>query len=133
MKEILEFIGKGEYVGVTLAQLQASFLGKDIDAPDENEYLKFVYHMDEIFDAQLIKSRELGRKYRWGKVDTLDGGRHYQNNHLILTPIGGEVLKELNKPKGLDKFIHAVRSVGAMTGQEAIKYGIGELFKTASS
>lgn len=47
--------------------------------------------------------------------------------------VGAEVLKELNKPKGLDRLIQAIRSAGSVTGQEALKYGIGELFKGAVS
>ncbi|BBI50686.1 hypothetical protein HORIV_31070 [Vreelandella olivaria] len=68
-----------------------------------------------------------------GTITRAGRGRSYANTHLILTPVGAEVLKELNKPKGLDRLIQAIRSAGPVTGQEALKYGIGELFKGAVS
>lgn len=129
VKQILKAIGDGEYVGARLPRLYKQFVGEDAQAADENDYLKFIYHMDEIYDAGLIKTRDLKPQYRWGKSAELGGGRSYLDVHLILTPVGAEVLKELSKPKGLDRFIQAIRSSGAVAGQEALKYGIGELFK----
>ncbi|MBL1267663.1 MAG: hypothetical protein COA87_007925 [Halomonas sp.] len=133
VQQILEAIGEGEYVGTRLGQLYKQFVGDDVQAASENEYLKFVYHMDEIYDAGLIKNRDLKPEYRWGQSRELGGGRSYANVHLILTPVGAEVLKELNKPKGLERLIQAVRSAGAVAGQEALKYGISELFKGSVS
>ncbi|WNL39816.1 hypothetical protein RN346_04470 [Halomonas sp. PAMB 3232] len=131
VKEILQMIGDGEYVGTPLGDLYKHFLNEDIKGASENEFQKFVYHMDELFDAELFKTRNLNAQRRWGKSQSVGGSRSYANVPLVLTPLGGEVLKELNKPKGLERLMQGIRSAGSAAGQEALKYGVKELFRGA--
>lgn len=133
VREILEQIGQGKYIGTPLAELHTAFVGKDLNTATENDYLKFVYHMDELYNAGLFKPRDFNAKHRWGRSEAIGGSRSYANVNLILTPIGAEVLVELNKPKGLDKLIQGIRSAGAAAGQEALRYGVSDLFKGLSS
>ncbi|HCR99165.1 MULTISPECIES: DUF2513 domain-containing protein [Halomonas] len=131
VREILQKIGDGEYVGTPLGDLHKQILNNDISGADENEYQKFVYHMDELYDAGLFKTRNLGAQNRWGQSKSVSNTRSYTNVPLLLTPLGAEVLKELNKPKGLERLIQGIRSAGSVTGQEALKYGVKELFRSA--
>lgn len=133
VKSILEKIGKGEYVGTPLCDIYTHFVGQDLQAAEENDYLKFVYHMDQLYDAGLFEPRNISSKNRWGKSQSLGDTRSYTNVNLLLTPIGSEVLKELNKPKGLEKFIQSIRSAGATAGKEALRYGVSDLLKGLSS
>jgi len=132
VKDILEEIGQGEYVGTPLRELYTRFVGEDVQAAEENDYFKFVYHMDELYNAGLFKTRNLNPRHRWGQSEALGGVRSYSNVPLLLTPLGSEVLKELNKPKGLDRLIQGIRSAGSVAGQEALRHGLSELFKGVS-
>ena len=133
VKDILDQIGQGEYVGTPLGNLYTRFIGKNVQAAEENDYFKFVYHMDELYDAGLFKTRDLDPHRRWGQSGAIGRVRGYTNVTLILTPLGAEVLKELKKPKGLDRLIQGIRSTGAVGGQEALRYALGELFKGIGS
>lgn len=127
VKDILDTIGEGEYVGVQVDWLFDKFVG-DPDEAGENETQKFVYHMDELFNAGLFKARNLDPRHGWGLSQGIGGSYSITNVNLVLTPIGGETLEELKKPKGLQKFMDAIRGAGAVAGSEAVRYGIGSLF-----
>ncbi|SHL51804.1 hypothetical protein [Halomonas caseinilytica] len=131
VKEILEEIGKGEYVGTPLGDLYRKFVGEDVQGADENTYRKFLYHMDEMFDAGLFKCRDLNERHRWGKSNGIGNGRSYTNVNLLLTPLGAEALQELSKPKGFEKLVEGMRTAGTMAGQEALKYAIKFMFNSA--
>lgn len=129
VKDLLQAIGEGQYVGTPNTKLTDAFVG-DFEEADENAREKFIYHMDELFSADLYRSKDLGDEYGWGAISGIDGCISIAETNLVLTPVGGEVLEELMKPKGLERMKSAIRSVGAMAGSEAVKYAVGELLKS---
>ncbi|MCE8027556.1 hypothetical protein HOP54_02480 [Halomonas daqingensis] len=125
LKDLLQTIGNSRYEGIDTGKLVDASLGQDFDDAD---FLKFKYHMDEMWQAGLVRGRDGPGKNGWG----------YQGSAprimlvpipLVLSPVGSELLAELQKPKGLERFKQAIRSVGATAGTEALKYGIGELLE----
>lgn len=125
IKEALEVIGNSKYRGIESSELLEALLGSDFD---DDDFLKAKYHLDEMWDAGLFKGRDGPGKNGWG----------YQGEvprvlllpiPLVLTPIGAELLEELNKPKGLERFKNAIRSAGSVAGSEAVRFAVGELFK----
>ena len=131
MKDLLQCIGEGSYVGTPNTELLEKFLG-DFDSADENTIEKFMYHMDELFSAGLFRAKHLAVEHGWGAGSGIDGDVSIAETNLVLSPVGSEVLEELSKPKGLESFKSAIRNVGvtsAVAGTEAVKYAIGELLK----
>lgn len=129
MKQLLQAIGNARYEGVETDRLVYSTIGEDCS---DEDFLELKYHLDEMWEAGLIRGREGPGKNGWG----------YQGRPprvmllpipLVLTPIGSELLEELNKPKGLERLKQAIRNVGGTTGTEALKFGIGELLRGAVS
>ncbi|GHB24534.1 hypothetical protein [Salinicola rhizosphaerae] len=129
LKQLLQRIGAAKYTGIESNYLVYAALGENFS---DEEFLKLKYHMDEIWEAGLIKGRDGPGKNGWG----------YQGKPprmmlipipLVLTPIGSELLQELNKPKGLERLKTAMRSVGGIAGSEALKAAIGALLKGAIS
>lgn len=132
VQAILKAIGDGQYVGTRVHDVIGRVIG-DFDNASENEQEKFVYHMDELFKANLFRAKDLGRQYGWGFRKALGGDYTSTNAQLVLTPIGGEALEELQKPKGLERFKVAIRTAGVTAGHEVIKFALSELFKSAAT
>lgn len=129
VKQLLQMIGKASYRGVDTSKLVSEFLGR---VPSHDELLKFKYHMDEIWDAGLIKGRDGPGENGWGYQ------YHRQNMVLVpipivLTPLGSELLKELSKPRGAERLKNALRTAGSIAGTEAFKQAVGELLKASVS
>lgn len=127
LKEILQTIGDTRYEGINTDKLIESKTGK---CPDNSDFLKFKYHMDEMWDAGLIKGRNEPGNHKWGYQYGLSD-LMIINVPLVLTPVGSELLAELKKPKGLERLKQAFRSVAGIAGSEALRAGVGELLKSA--
>lgn len=127
MRQVLQLIGNAKYQGIESNDLIEEVLGQGFS---DDEFLKLKYHMDEMWAAGLIKGRDGPGKNGWGYQ-----GRPprimIMSIPLVLTPIGSELLQELNKPKGLDRLTTALRSAGGVAGTEALKAAIGALLKGA--
>lgn len=129
---ILKEIGDGQYIGTPSHEVIERVIG-DFDDASENEQEKLVYHMDELHDAGLFRAKGINPENGWGFNRSLGGDYINTNPHLVLTPFGGEALEELGKPKGIERFKAAIRASGTLVGAEAVKYAVGELFKSAMS
>lgn len=128
VKNILRSIGEGQYIGTPTTKLINELVG-DLEEADANTIEKFIYHMDELFEAGLFRAKNLGHEHGWGANVYVDGDVDFEKTMLVLSPIGGEILEELSKPKGLERLKSSIRNVGAVAGTEAVKYAIGELLK----
>lgn len=134
LKQLLEAIGSKAYLGMDNGKLMEYL------APDEGQPIefteggqKFKYHMDEAWKAGLIRDRDDVSAKDWGLIVGASGHWAYRGKQLVLSPVGGELLEELNKPKGLERMKQAVRSVGAAAGTEALRVGVADLLKNAIS
>lgn len=123
VKDLLESIGEGQYIGTSAVELMEQHKGDG----SENDTEKFIYHMDELFDAGLYKVKSLKAEYRWGMTRGLGNAIDLTDVRLVLTPLGGEVLEELRKPKGLERLKNSIRTVGAMAGSEAVRHAVANL------
>ncbi|SFU79583.1 hypothetical protein [Halomonas korlensis] len=124
MKDLLQSLNDGGYVGVKNDSLWHQFVGDDDD--QQGQAHKFVYHMDELYGAGLMRQRS-SQADGWGHCPTLSGNFDIASVPLVLTPLGQELLEELNKPKGLERFKQALRSAGATAGTEAVRYATGAM------
>lgn len=123
MKQLLQAIGDTQYEGIRTGDLiNATFPS----GTQDNDFLRFKYHMDEMWQAGLIKGRDGPGSNGWGYSGR---GPNFTliSIPLVLTPIGSELLTELNKPKGLERLKQAMRSAGALAGTEALRHGVGAL------
>ncbi|PAU76546.1 hypothetical protein [Halomonas salipaludis] len=132
LKQLLELVGDKGYLGIDNGDLMNHL------APDEGQPVEFTemgqqfkYHMDEAWMAGLIRDRDDVTAKDWGLVVGVSGHWAYRGKQLVLSPIGGELLEELGKPKGLERLKQAVRSAGAAAGTEALRAGVAELLKGA--
>jgi hypothetical protein len=134
-KELLDTLGNASYMGVKTSDLMERFAtdGEGKRAEFSETAQKFKYHMDEAWNAGLIRDRDNSTAENWGLKVGATGNWVYQNRPLVLTPLGGELLKELNKPKGLERLKQALRNAGSAAGTEALKFGIDEILKVATS
>lgn len=132
LKQLLELVGSKAYLGIDNAELMGHL------APDEGQPIefteagqKFKYHMDEAWKAGLIRDRDDVTAMDWGLMVGASGHWAYRGKQLVLSPVGGELLEELGKPKGLERLKQAVRSGGAVAGTEALRVGVAALLKGA--
>ncbi|REC94916.1 hypothetical protein [Kushneria indalinina] len=134
LKSLLTLINDKHYTGMHAADL-ADELAPESEAPIEFTEAghKFKYHMDEARQAGLIRQRDKPSADGWGLFVSVDGHWSFTCVALVLTPVGGEFLEELNKPKGIERLKNGLRSVGAAAGTEALKFGVAEVLKAATS
>lgn len=134
LKQLLEIVGNASYMGVENGHLMEK-LAPEKDQPVESteEGQKFKYHMDEAWAAGLIRDRDDSSIEHWGLKIGASGDWFYVARSLVLTPLGGELLEELSKPKGLERLKQGIRNAGAAAGSEALRFGVGALLKAATS
>lgn len=129
LKNVLQNISDGSYSGIETNSLIDKVVGSDFE---DDEFLKFKYHMDEAWEAGLLKGRDGPGANGWG----------YQGKApritlisipLVLTPIGSDTLAEMKKPKGLERLKMAVLSAGGTAGTEGLRMGVGEFLRSAVS
>lgn len=136
LRELLETLGNASYAGVKNHELQERF-APEINGDEGVEFseagLKFKYHMDEAWNVGLIRDRDNRSADYWGLKVGAGGNWFFMSRPLVLTPLGGELLEELNQPKGLERLKQAMRNAGSAAGTEALKFGIGALLKAATS
>lgn len=135
LRELLETLGNASYMGIKTSELMERFApnGEDKRVEFSEAGQKFKYHMDEAWNAGLIRDRDDSRADYWGLKVGAAGHWVFQSRPLVLTPLGGELLDELNQPKGLERLKQAMRHAGSAAGTEALKLGIGALLKAATS
>lgn len=120
LNSILEELELGRYSGVK----NTSILKKI--APNEEDRDKFIYHMDEIWNAGLARTKNPMRVSRWG-FEQHFGGSSINTLDLVLTPLGAEVRAELSKSKGFERFKLLIRTAGTAAGAQAFKVAIDNL------
>lgn len=136
LRDLLEALGNASYTGVKNHELQERFApeGNEDEVVEFSEAgQKFKYHMDEAWNAGLIRDRDNSTADYWGLKVGAGGDWFFVSRPLVLTPLGGELLEELNKPKGLERLKQAMRNAGAAAGTEALKFGIGAILQVATS
>ena len=125
LKSILDLAKACGYGGVKSGLLHKTFCPNE---EDDEEFHKFKYHMDELWNAGLIRGYHGSINNTWGLVGTR-GGFSLTSKDLVLTPSGDQVQLELSKSSGLENLSKAIKKVAGIGGEEALKHAVAELFK----
>ncbi|WP_048305774.1 hypothetical protein [Halomonas sp. PR-M31] len=124
MQRILKFIAEGSYEGALTPDLWLTFV--ESSNTETASFHRFVYHMNELVNAGLIKERDV-EKSGWG----FNPDASLDEISLVLTPIGQQFLVLLSQPpKGLptERLEIALRHHGD-AGKDALRFAVGTLLK----
>nr|WP_298409966.1 hypothetical protein [uncultured Halomonas sp.] len=124
MQRILKFISEGSYEGVIAPNLWSIFVESSTTVTASMH--RFIYHMNELVNAGLIKERDVG-KSGWG----FNPDASLDEISLVLTPTGQQFLMLLSQPpKGLptERLELALRQHGD-AGAHALRFAVGTLLK----
>lgn len=95
-----------------------------IDTDNAVELDKFIYHMDEIWNSELIRWKHDCSLQRWGLVNSDDKQKTFINEPLVLTPAGSAFIEKLNQDNGISKFKELLKSSSILAGKQALAAAI---------
>lgn len=128
---LLAHFEKASYSGVTNTDVGKLMVDRDKDEADE--VAKFIYHMDEVWNAGLIRWKDQLVLKRWGLSQSPDGQHTFSSYPLVLTPAGQAFIDELSKTSGMERFKAAMKTTGLAAGAEALKVIVTQLATSVTS
>ncbi|MFC0444345.1 hypothetical protein ACFOD1_03445 [Pseudidiomarina halophila] len=83
---------------------------------NSQEVMKFIYHMDAIWDSGLINWKDNLQIERWGFTDHGHGELTLTASNLVLTSTGHALAEKLSTDSKLKRFTQLVKSAGVTAG-----------------